>query len=721
LRTEPVASRDTEFSGDRFEEVGEPRGFSPHLFVAGLLLLAFVVRVLLGRQIVGPWYVFDEFLYAERAKQAAEGSLLLALPNVYPGFYPRLISPAWLFDSPGTAYAAAKTLNAAFMTLAFVPLYLWARRFLRPWYAVLGVGLGLLLPPLVYSGLLVTENAFFPLFILAVFATALALERPTLFRQAAVFAAIGAACTVRTQGLVLLAVLPTAILLYALFERRADSEGFRGYVARLRPFLALGIAYLVVGGGYLLLRVAQGALDDDLGPYEGIVEGEYSVRSIGHWIVYHAAELGLLVVGIPISALIVLVALAAGRRTPLSRSEAAFLAVTVAASFWIVVQVGIYASRFALRVEERNQFHVAPLLLLAVVLWLQRGLPRPAGATALAAVAPLALLLTLPLEGLLTLSILSDTFSLIPLWELSLRNGPDPRTAMAVGAIAAGLLFATVPRRPGRVVVPAALALAFVVVSLVALDSIGDYARQFRLEAGAGDDVAWIDRRVGTDAEVAIVHTPDPQPDRTGSIHIQTELWNRSVRMTYKLAPINLCCIPQEDATLSEGGVVRPASGTESSVRYGVIDRRSELAGDRVAETAAFALYRLDRPLRVAGLTEGVWADGWIGADASYTRYWTPDGRGGRVRIRLSRQVWGGPHVPGTVSVRVRSLDDGRVVRTVSAPAPRRVLMLTVRVPRPPFRIEVHVDPTFAPAQFGLGDTRQLGGQLVFSFAGAAA
>jgi hypothetical protein len=719
LRTEPLAARDTEFSGDRFEEVEGRKASSPHLFFAGLLLLAFVVRVLMGRRIVGPWYVFDEFLYAERAKQAADGTLFVAFPNIHPGFYPRLISPAWLLDSPGTAYAVAKTMNAAFMTLAFVPLYIWAKRFLRPWYAVLGVGLGLLLPALLYSGLLVTENAFFPLFVLAAFILALALERPTVLRQALVLAAIGAACVIRTQGVVLLAVVPTAIFLYALLEhRRAEAEP-ASFVARLRPFLPLGVAYAVVGGGYLLVRVAQGALDDDLGPYEGIVQGDYSVRSVGHWVAYHAAELGLLVVGIPLSALILLLVLGLGKRTPLTRSEAAFLAVTVAASFWIVIQVGTYTSRFALRLEERNQFHVAPLLLLALALWLQRGLPRPAGATALAAVAPIALLLTLPMEGLLNISLLSDTFSLIPFWELSLRSGPDPRTALAVGAIIAGLLFATVPRRLGLVVVPAALALYLVVVSLVALNSIADYARQFRVEAGAGDDVAWIDRRVGTEARVAIVHTPDPQPDRTGSIHIQTEFWNRSVRKTYKLAPINLCCIPQEDATLSPDGVVTPTSGAEPSYGYGVIERRSELAGERLAETSAFALYRLDSPLRVAGRTEGVWADGWMGSDASYTRYWTRNGRGGRVRIRLSRQGWGGPHVPGTVTVRVRSLDNNRVVRKLSARAPRRVLTISVRAPRPPFRVEVHVDATFTPAHFGLGDARALGGQLVFAFAGS--
>ena len=66
-------------------------------------------------------------------------------------------------------------------------------------------------------------------------------------------------------------------------------------------------------------------------------------------------------------------------------------------------------------------FDVAPLLLLALVLWLHRGLPRPPGLTAVAAFLPVALLLTLPLDSLLNLSILSDTFGLIPFWRLATR------------------------------------------------------------------------------------------------------------------------------------------------------------------------------------------------------------------------------------------------------------------------------------------------------------
>ena len=64
-------------------------------------------------------------------------------------------------------------------------------------------------------------------------------------------------------------------------------------------------------------------------------------------------------------------------------------------------------------------FGVAPLLFLAFSLWLARGLPRPIALTAVAALAPAALVLTLDLKSLLNIGILSDTFGLIPLMRLS--------------------------------------------------------------------------------------------------------------------------------------------------------------------------------------------------------------------------------------------------------------------------------------------------------------
>ena len=165
-----------------------------------------------------------------------------------------------------------------------------------------------------------------------------------------------------------------------------------------------------------------------------------------------------------------------------------------------VVEVGIFASRFALRVEERNMFSVVPLLFLAFSLWLARGLPRPLVLTAVAALAPAALLLTLPLGRLLNIGVLSDTFGFIPLYRLVLRPdiGVDTvRLLMLGGGIAAALAFALLPRKLARVALPSAVALVLVLASVAVFDSIRDHSRATLALTGAKDP-SWIDEEIGS-------------------------------------------------------------------------------------------------------------------------------------------------------------------------------------------------------------------------------
>ena len=91
-----------------------------------------------------------------------------------------------------------------------------------------------------------TENAFFTAFIASCFAIALALERPTLLRQALPLAAIALTFFVRPQGLVLLAIYALALALKLVFDLREPGQG-RGlrYLGReLRRFLPTGLLLL---------------------------------------------------------------------------------------------------------------------------------------------------------------------------------------------------------------------------------------------------------------------------------------------------------------------------------------------------------------------------------------------------------------------------------------------------------------------------------------------
>ena len=94
--------------------------------------------------------------------------------------------------------------------------------------------------------------------------------------------------------------------------------------------------------------------------------------------------------------------------------------------------------------------YVEPVLILALVLWLGRGAPRPPRLTAAALVVPAALLTAIPFERLFNVSIFSDTTGLLPLFRVSalVDGGTDGmRVLLVLGAVAVCVFAALAPRR----------------------------------------------------------------------------------------------------------------------------------------------------------------------------------------------------------------------------------------------------------------------------------
>src|SRR4051794_31461482 len=161
------------------------------LVVGGALLLIVVLRIWIAGKITTPWILLDELVYGEMARSFADhGDLAVrGIPADTPAvLYPIAISPAYLLtDTIPHAYGLAKAINVVLMTAVIVPVWFWARRLVPPLWAAVAVGLVLVMPSMLYTGVLMSENAFFPLFVAACFAMAAALEKPTLWRQALVF------------------------------------------------------------------------------------------------------------------------------------------------------------------------------------------------------------------------------------------------------------------------------------------------------------------------------------------------------------------------------------------------------------------------------------------------------------------------------------------------------------------------------------------------------
>jgi hypothetical protein len=444
----------------------------------------------------------------------------------------------------------------------------------------------------------------------------------------------------------------------------------------------------------------------------------YSIRDVLRWSVYHAGELGLAVGVVPACALIVLLGLFRARWRA-TDAERAYLAVTLAAVPLILVEVGAFASRYSLRIEERNMFYLEPLLLLALVIWLARGLPRPPGLVAAAAAVPVGLLLTLPLESFFNVSALTDTFGFTPFIRLSeaLNGGvSEARTLMGLGAIVAVLLFAVLPRTIALWTIPSALAV-FLMLSSGSVFAKETYiASATRHAGGLTGDPSWIDHAVGSSQRAEFLDTteiPDPH------ILWQTQFWNRSVRRIFGVTA-NDPSIPDVTASLSAAtGQIRPnlpAGSPDADPRYVVAASNVAVAGKRIAQAGFLSLYRVDPPLGLASVVSGVQPDAWMGSTASYTDY------RGHVPHRLRVLVWR-PKLHGPPPARVRVTVGS--VRATGLPTvwatqswtvkngSRHLFTLPIR--GAPFQVRLTADPTFVPSAYGLADTRILGVQVSFS------
>ena len=671
----------------------------------------------------------DELLYATLARSFAEHGHFLLRGVAYGGVgkvYPLVISPAWLFGSASTAYAVAKTLNAVVMSLAAVPAYLWARRLVSPALAVVAAALVLLVPGYVYTGSLMTENAFFPAFVLASFLIALALERPTLLAQALALGSVALATAVRVQGLVLAGALVLAVGIKVLLDLRVGAGRARA-PALILPYVPMLAVLALAAVGYAAWKAAKGAgLSSGLGAYSAVTAANYSWQSSARWVLQHLGELSLAVGIVPLAALAVLAGLAAVRGLP-GAAERAFVAVAVPAVVLVVIQVGVFASRFSFRIEERNMFCVAPLLLLALVVWIGRGLPRPPIFAVPAALGSAALVLAIPLAARLNYAIDSDTFGLIPLFRLLQPLSGDVgevRWIMILGAFDAALAFLLVPRRIAAVALPVALAAYFAVVTTAVSNEVTAYAE--RVRATVPGDPSWIDRSVGSDASVSYLFGASAEPFHEGVVLWQLEFWNRSLDGVYNLGVPSPSGLPDVPARI-DGATGRIVSDSPelAATRYVAADARLAVAARPLRRNGDVVLYAARRPLGVTDAVTGVYADGVMGSDASYDRYRTPGGRAGTAAVSVSREPWGGQDRPGRVLLEVGPLARGpdgspqlssvtaRRTWTVHSSTHQDFLLPT---PRPPFRVTIHVEPMFSPAEFGVDDTREIGAWVTFAF-----
>ena len=586
-------------------------------WLAAIVVGSAGLRAVLARDLVAPFIMVDEVIWSEIGRGIADAGEPLLRGEPDPGYspvYPALLSPLYaLFESLPQAYAAVKTLNAVLMSLAAVPAFFLARRVASDRLALLGALLTVAVPSLAYTGTVMTENVFYPLFLVFALVLVLTLENPTPERVGLLLLLLVLAFATRVQAVALVPALLLAPLVLAVFERRS----LRACGSRFRWLYgsAAVIGVTAVAG----LLVAGRSPRDLLGAYSPVGDRSYDLGEAVRYLWWHLAELSLYVLVIPLAAAIVLV----GRARTLDARLQAFLAATVSLTVSLLPIVATFASEFSDRIEERNLFYLAPLLCIALLAWVGVGAPRPRVLAAVAAAVCAVLVVAVPLDRFLTTSAITDTLMLLPIWSLRDRIGGG-WTELLLAALAACLAaaFLLVPRRY-------AVGLPLVVLGLwiLAIRPIWWGTHGFeRFSRGAlfqgirTADRDWVDRALPDSTRAAFLWT-----GRTDRLTVnQNEFFNRSVGPVYYLTDPTPGGLPETRVRVDpRSGLVRMPDGRPVRDLYLLADSSFEPDGERVSEDKGWGvtLWRVRPPLVSAMRIDGLYPnDTWSGKEVTYVR-----------------------------------------------------------------------------------------------------
>jgi hypothetical protein len=720
------------------EAAAVPRTWLDRVVAAVPLLSIFLWLCMLYawqvRNHASPWLFSDELELSQlsRAIAATGHAARRGEPHSFDTLYAYVLAPAWRLGSVGDAYALVKYIGVFTMTAVVFPTYFLARTIASKPAALFAATAAGSIPALAYAPMIVSEPLAYPYAALCFCLIARALARRSGgWIVGAVIASL-VAPLVRGQ----LAIVPVVFLLAACGMAWTSDRG-RRWRSSWTTWDWVGAVVLAVSALVLFSALAGWRSHT-----WAISSGHYRGRMID----YGLWAAGALTVGLGVLPVVVgLAALFRPRGEPRTPELRAFTAVVLAA----VVSFGLYTANkaaflstvFATRVEERNLIYLAPLLLVAMALWIDH--PRVRLVPLACIVGFVAYLIVALKHGAdygIHVHFYSDApgLAIVEMANRNLAFTADIAMWVLLGILAIVVVLALLPRALGRrrragvavAAVGCGLVLAWALTGEISFSNgsnsfSGTLLRNFP-QARAGGP-SWLDE---ADHGRPALYLGQKIQDPTG-IWL-TEFWNRSLKHVWSL----------DGTAPGPGPVLTPDLAAvdgrlypDPKVEYVVADPGVDVAGTVVGRYGRWTVYRTRGPLRLAHGETGLFSDGWTGcsgepcpvATAAYSRYTTPGGRPGYAVVAVSRAAANGaPIKPGKVVIRLgylvkgsdRQPGLGRVTAvrrwTVRAGARKRFVIPT---PRPPFRVEVSVAPTFSPADYGESDRRSLGAQVGFSFA----
>ena len=626
-----------------------------------------------------------------------------------------LAAPAWWLNDVDTAYMSIKLVGVALMTGTIFPAYALARLVVTRPYALFAAVGAIAAPALSYSPFLVDEPLAYPAATLAFLLIARAVAAPTPRSMGLALGSCLLGLFVRTQLAVLFAVL-ALVLLAALW--RAERVRRWRQTWTLGDWVGFGVimvgvavvASAAIGRRSFTWYVATGFLKERM--------VEYGLWAVG------ALAMGIGVVPL-VAALAVLVSPRGQARDERTRSFLIVLVSALAAfGFYTAIKAAYLSKTLAVVTAERNLIYLTPLLFTALALALERrrlSFPATVAATAFAVYLVSATPYHLDqypyyeAHGLAIAALANR----IPRWPAETIEAVLVVVALGSGLALVALGLARGRRaRLGGAAAIAAFALAWSLTTEIYAAN-GEKRASDQAFAVLPKPADWVDETTGRQPTLFI-----GQGVSDTNAFRQLEFWNPSIRWFWGM-----------DGS-TPGGVtpnlLRP-DGTQDpddlGAEFAVVSRGVQVAAPQVTTVADYVVYRLGgKPVRLRETTTGVGADGWMGAEASYTRYDVAGLGRGLVRVTLARTAACFPQLKpavGTAKIGpvvvnrfdqpgIGTVTDRREVPVVAC-QPNRV---DLRAPRGPWRVEVKIDPTFVPRELDPNqpDSRQLGAVVTFQF-----
>jgi hypothetical protein len=348
-------------------------------------------------------------------------------------------------------------------------------------------------------------------------------------------------------------------------------------------------------------------------------------------------------------------------------------------------------------------FYVAPLLLIALLAWIERGAPRPRVLAACAAAASALLVALVPFDRFLTTSAISDTLMLLPFWSLQDRIGEAWIAPAALAlSLALAAVFLFVP--PRFAIVLPVLVLGLWGVSLKPIwwgkHGFERFSRGVLFQGIRAPERDWVDRALPDGATAAFLWT-----GRTDRMTVnQNEFFSRGVGPVYYLEQPTPGDLPETRVRIDpRTGAATLPGGKPVTDEYLLADGTFEPVGRRLALDRGWGinLWKVDPPLTSATLIRGLYPnDTWSGRTVTYVRRRCAPGRL-VVELGSDGTLF---YEPQTVVAR----SNGAVVGRVRLPPGGQAALVVPVAPAPgadECRITFTVTPTAVPAEVTGGES----------------